>query len=130
MSKLSFFASYEWKESSSGFLGDFRTDRLYDVCYESGVERLVNDVSRLMKSKCEFVVTFECFTGFSSMSMMRLIKTSSGDMTVVTWEYKRHGNYLANNSVEEHVSTRKNVLRDYIETAVSTMAKLEKVIEV
>lgn len=107
MSK-SFFVAYEFSDRVSGFSVSCHGEKLYCPEYYESVDRMIDDVMKLLKKR-DAMVTFQLFTGFESIDLLRLLRTFDGKLDMVTWKRNQNGFTVETFSERENKLTLKNV---------------------
>lgn len=107
MSK-NFFVAYEFSDRVSGFSVSCHGEKLYCPEYYENVDRMLDDVMKLLK-KSDAMVTFQLFTGFESIDLLRLLRTFDGKLDMVTWKRNQNGYTVETLSERENKLTLKNV---------------------
>lgn len=107
----SFFVDYVFDDSISGFRGNFHGNKFYNVDYYETVDSMIDDVLKLLK-KSEAMVTFQCFTGFESVDLLRLNKSYDGTISAVTWNRRGNG-YVVDTVVEENIKLDRKAVKKY-----------------
>lgn len=129
MSKNSFFVKYEFKAACNGFFGEFSAEKLYCVEYESERKKLVDDVTRTIKTAKDFMVTFDVFTGWKSISTMRVLFDGvPGEMSLVEWKRQSlaSGGALMETNKSDHIAVNKWEARKLVKKAIEAFEEYEK----
>ena len=102
-----FFMSYEFKASASGFFGTLSGQRLYSVEYYEQVEKLINDCMKVLKTGHDgATVTFEHFD--NSVTELARIVTSGDKIQLISWQRNIYG-YVSSTDSEEKELSKKEV---------------------
>ena len=107
MSK-SFFVNYEFSDRVSGFMCSCHGENLYSPEYYESVDRMLDDVMKLLKKR-DAQVTFSLFTGFESIDLLRLLRTFDGKIDMVTWKRNNYGYTVETFTERENKLTLKTV---------------------
>ncbi len=123
MTENSLFVEVEFTEATSGFIGKFHGDKLYLVEYDSEIEKMVNDVLRIMRDKKASIITFVCFRGYDSVDLMRIVKDSGNEMTQVIW--KRNTSFVSEVNTIPHIKINKRSTRKIVNSAIDMFMEYE-----
>lgn len=86
----SFFIDFSFHDRLAGFAGDFHGMQIYSVDYYEDVERLINDCAKLIKKRdCQ--ITFQTFTGYNSIDLLRIGQEYDGKIWRVEWRRNANG---------------------------------------
>ena len=107
----SFFMEFEFSDRVSGLSGEFHGFNLYDLNSTESIERLVNDALRILKEKRNGMVTFQLFTGFQSIDILRLFRSdgfSNAEMTEIFWIRNQFGDVLESYNTKNIAINKRN----------------------
>lgn len=124
--KNTMFVDYEWKSRDGGLYGEFHAEKIFSVGYDDK-EDLVNSVLRLMKTKEHCTVTFQCFTGYETIDLLRLVSEDAyGLMSRIYWERDvLTVNRLPNTVISRNDSINKREIRESVDMALKLFEKQE-----
>ena len=118
------FVEYEFKKHVSGFYGEFRASKFYDVYSTEQIEKLVNDVTRVLKENRDCMITFQFSGDYRNVDIMRFIGTSSDSFAFIFWKRDENGKHI-NTFREDSLSNRKNNVRNYVYIGTRTFFELD-----
>jgi len=90
MANNSFFMDYNFSEKVSGFGCTCSGSRIYNPEYYESIDLLIDDATKLLKKR-DSVVTFQCFTGYQTIDLLRVFLDFDGTLTVCHWKYNKSG---------------------------------------
>lgn len=112
MTNNSFFVEYNFEDSVSGFLCACTGSKIYNVEYYECVDRMIDDVCKLLKKR-NAQVTFQSFSGFQSIDLLRLFTENSGTLSSATWKYNNYG-YVSETITEDGIKATKGNIKKYV----------------
>ena len=123
----SFFMEYEFSDRVSGLSGQFSGFKIYDPHSVESIDRLVDDVLRVLREKRDSMVTFQLFTGFQTIDILRLFRSqgfSNAEMTEVFWIRNEFGDVMESYT-DEHIAINKRNVRNSIYKATARFFEQE-----
>ena len=124
----SFFMEYEFSECVSGFPGQFHGEKIYDLYSVESIERLIDDALRVLKERRDSMVTFQLFTGYESVDLLRLFRSAGYDgsrMTEVFWKRNESG-FVTETRTTENIEINKRNVRKSVYKATSMFFEKSK----
>ena len=119
MTKNSFFVDFEFDTKSCGISGKFKGDKLYSICYPSIQEECIEDIMKVLKTRKDCVITFECFTGLESIELLRIIKEWSGKTYTRVYWYRNEFLDVTSKDIKEHLVINTKNIKEELDHAMT-----------
>lgn len=113
-----FFVDMEWKVRDGGYFGEFHAEELVNINYEETKQKMLSSVLRLMKTKAYCTITFQWFTGFQSIDLLRIAVDGTGSMSRVFWERNKLGDVVST-SIERFLDVNMREMRKSVDMAIN-----------
>ena len=111
-----FFMEYFFKKSVSGFKCDCTGNKLYVTTSFEAVEQLIKDACKILKEE-DGMITFQVFTGYETIDLLRLYSSWNGNITAVHWKRNSFGN-VCETWTDEGLKNTKNTVKQYVIEAI------------
>jgi hypothetical protein len=113
----SFFLDFSFTEKVSGFGCTCAGSKIYNVDYYESVDALIDDAQKLLK-KQDGNITFQCFTGFETIDLLRLFRDYDGTLTACHWKYNKSG-YVSEQWQETQLKNNRASVKKYVLDAIA-----------
>ena len=123
MANNSFFVAYEFNKRVSGFSCSCKGEKIYSLESYESIDSMIDDVCKLLKEQ-DAAVTFQSFTGFESIDLLRLLHEYDHSLSMVTWKYNKYG-YASENIKEQGNKMNRNNVKKYVLKAIELFKEKE-----
>lgn len=123
MTNNSFFAEFEWKDRVCGMGVSCNSSMVYSLDCPESIDKLIADACKILRQD-DATVTFQCFTGYETIDLLRLMRDYNGALDMVTWRRNSKGFLVETNIERGSKMTRPNIKR-YIFRAIELFRNTE-----
>lgn len=107
----SFFMDFTFSDNVSGFRVSCHAAKIYEIEFFECVDRMLDDAMKILR-KDDAQVTFQLFTGYETIDLLRICRTFDGKLDAVIWKYNSYGYAYETRLERDNKLTRKTV-KDY-----------------
>lgn len=119
----SFFVAYEFNKRVSGFSCACKGEKIYSLESYESIDHMIDDVCKLLKEQ-DANITFQSFSGYDSIDLLRLLHEYDHSLSMVTWKYNKYG-YASEIIKEEHNKMTRNNVKKYVLRAIELFKERE-----
>ena len=111
-----FFIEFSFSENVSGFRCDCKGTKTYSIDYYESIDRCIDDAAKIIK-KQDAGITFQTFTGYESIDLLRVIRNYDGSLTAIHWKRNNSG-FVSETWTDEKLKAGKATIKKYVLEAV------------
>lgn len=107
----SFFMDFTFSDNVSGFRVSCHAEKIYAIEFFENVDRMLDDAMKILR-KDDAQVTFQLFTGYETIDLLRLCRTWDGKLDAIVWKYNDYG-YVTETKLERDNKLARKTVKDY-----------------
>lgn len=123
--KNSFFVEYEFDTKSCEVFGQFRGNKLYSIQYSSVWEECIEDIIKVLKTRKNCAITFQCFTGYETIDLLRIVQDYTGKTYTSVYWYRNNNGIVTGKDIKENCSINKANIKNEFEHALTAFFEHE-----